>query len=207
MNLQSFLMYIKDYQHIEIENTDSYLITKITEPNWVGTKYVSFSIIWGLDYYSNSLEESKQWVEFVNSKNLITSRDIYNSKVIYETTNIPKWLEEQVELGYCDLEDVTQDKIVICTHIRKPTTAGNYIEISSIKYNGYPIAVVTRNINDKDGANTEIFITNKEGYNYMINYLYQFKIDKVTKDIQYPELEDISLVWGYFTEDLLKETA
>ena len=186
MNLQSFLMYIKDYQHIEIENTDSYLITKITEPNWVGTKYVSFSIIWGLDYYSNSLEESKQWVEFVNSKNLITSRDIYNSKVIYETTNIPKWLEEQVELGYCDLEDVTQDKIVICTHIRKPTTAGNYI---------------------KDGANTEIFITNKEGYNYMINYLYQFKIDKVTKDIQYPELEDISLVWGYFTEDLLKETA
>lgn len=205
MNLQAFFKSIESIEYTLVEQTDLLVIVDITESNWYGGKFIAYSVKWKVDHYATTLEEALQWVTFTNSKSTIASQDIYMSKVVYETTNLPNWLEEKVGLSYADLEDVTQDSIVIKTHVNKDVDDYSYIKVQSVWFKQMPIMIAVQAITEKNGTDTEILITNFEGYELLVNYLYQFKITKIVKQKQYTIPEDISLVWGYFTEDLLEE--
>lgn len=45
----------------------------------------------------------------------------------------------------------------------------------------------------------------KQTYKLMVNYLYQIKAEQVVAEEETTTTKDISIMWGYFTEDLLKE--
>lgn len=188
----------------EIEKTKDYgiyILADLEKLKLNIKKYNVSSLKWNMHHSVDTLEEAKEWVESVNSYEPISSETIYNSRVIYETTDLPNWLENKIGLHGYELENITQDKVIIKTHVSFEIDYKNYIEIYSVWFQHNPVIVTV------EGNKDDIFIKiiDKNLYALMVEYLYQLKIKKVLAEEEATTNKDISLIWGYFTEDLLNK--
>ena len=184
----------------EVEKTKDYVIYNLD----LIKKYNVSSLKWNMHHSVDTLEEAKDWLTNINSHEPISPKVIYNSVVVEESTYIPNWLENKIGLHEYELENITQDKVIIKTHGSFEIDYKNYIEIYSVWFQNNPVIVTVEGSSDKNGDDIIIKIVNKNLYALMVEYIYQLKIKKVLAEEEATTNKDISLVWGYFTEDLLK---
>ena len=182
----------------EVERTKDYVIYNLD-------KYNVSSLKWNMHHSVDTLEEAKDWLTNINSHEPISPKVIYNSVVVEEYTYIPNWLENKIGLHEYELENITQDKVIIKTHGSFEIDYKNYIEIYSVWFQNNPVIVTVEGSSDKNGDDIIIKIVNKDLYALMVEYIYQLKIKKVLAEEEATTNKDISLVWGYFTEDLLNK--
>jgi hypothetical protein len=192
-----------------LKETEDYRLSTLTNPEDVKKhlkKYLVDSIKWKFKHCTDTLDEAEEWLTKVNSHEVIFPETIYNSKVIEAYKSyFPDWLLDKVGLHYGYLEELTQDKIEVKTHVSFARDHKNCIEIYSVWFNNTPVIVAVEGRSDKNGNDVEILITNKYSYKLMVSYLYQLKAEQVLAEEETTTSKDISIMWGYFTEDLLKE--
>lgn len=193
----------------EVERTKDYVIYILADLEKLKLhikKYNVSSLKWNMHHSVDTVEEAKEWLATVNSHECISPETIYNSKVIQSFYSyFPNWLLDKVGLHYGDLEDITQDKIVIKTHVSFCPDHKSCIEVYSVWFEEYPVLVAVEGRSDKNGDDITIKVIDRDFYIVMVEYLYKLKAEQVLDKEDTTTFEDISLVWGYFTEDLLNE--
>jgi hypothetical protein len=205
MNFQPIFNELKGIDYIEIERKENYIILQITEPDWLEERYVAYSSKWDYGKYicHPTLEKAKQFINEVNSKEPISPETIYNSKVVDETTEIPSWLSEFIGLGYYDLEDIQQSDITIKLH------TNSEIDVMSVWYFDFPVMVALKGVTEKSGTDLNILVTDSYWYQDIVRYLYNRYINKKLEETEITlpteSNKDISLMSGYFIEDLLEK--
>lgn len=192
----------------EIERTKDYVIYILTDLEKLKLhlkKYNVSSLKWNMHHSVDTIEEAKEWLATVNSYDPISPETIYNSKVIEESTYIPDWLENKIGLGGYELESITQNEVVIKTHASFCSDYRNLIKVYSVWFNKFPTIVAIEGRSDKNGNDIAIKVIDRDFYIVIVEYLYNLKIKKVLAEKDTTTNKDISTMWGYFTEDLLKE--
>ena len=192
----------------EVERTKDfviYILADLEELKLHFKKYNVSSLKWNMPHSVDTLEEAKEWLATVNSYDPISPETIYNSKIIEESTYLPDWLENKIGLSGYELESITKNEVVIKTHTSFCLDYKNSIKVYSVWFDATPTLIAIEGRSDKDGNDAEILITNKDSYRLMVSYLYQLKAEQVVAEEETTTNKNISSMWGYFTEDLLKE--
>ena len=192
----------------EVERTENYVIYILADLEKLKLhfkKYNVSSLKWNMHQSVDTLEEVKEWLATVNSYDPISPETIYNSKVIEESTYLPDWLENKISLGRYGLESIIQNEVVIKTHASFCPNYKNSIEVYSVWFDKFPTIVAIEGRSYKNGDNIFIKVIDRDFYIVMVEYLYSLKIKKVLAEEDTTTSKDISSMWGYFTEDLLKK--
>ena len=192
----------------EIERTKDYVIYILADLEKLKLhlkKYNVSSLKWNMYHSVDTLKEAKEWLATVNSYDPISPETIYNSKVIEESTYLPDWLENKIGLPWGFLESITQNEVVIKTHASFEIDYRNSIEVYSVWFDKFPTIVAIKGRSDKNGNEIAIKVIDRDFYIVIVEYLYSLRIKKVLAEKDTTTNKDISTMWGYFTEDLLKE--
>lgn len=192
----------------EVERTKDYVIYILADLKKLKLhlkKYNVSSLKWNMHHSVDSLDEAKKWLATVNFYDPISPETIYNSKVIEESTYLPNWLENKLGLPWGFLESITQTEVVIKTHASFCPDYRNSIEVYSVWFDKFPTIIAIEGKSYKNGNNIVIKVIDRDFYIVMVEYLYSLKIKKVLAEKDTTTNKDISTMWGYFTEDLLKK--
>jgi hypothetical protein len=190
----------------EVERGKDYIILRVNDEIWYGGRYIAYSNKWDCGEYvdNNTLKEAREFITKVNSKDPISPEVIYNSKVINETTEIPSWLSEYIGLNTYDLEDIKQSDITIKLH-----SSEHNIDVMSVWYSNLSVMIALRGADSYIGTDLNILVTDNYQYQNVVRYLYNKYIEKRLQEAKVisptEPNKDISLMWGYFIEDLLEK--